>query len=554
MGRRTSSELSTLLDHLIADWENEIVEFKEGGKGYSTSDIGQYVSALSNEANLRNADSAWLVFGVRNKDRAVIGSEYRREPERLQHLKNEILNGTDPGITFLDIYELERPEGRVVLFEIPPAPRGVPIAWNGHFYGRAGESLTALGLDKIDLIRLQESAFDWTAQTVADASLDDLDPEAMSFARRMFLDRHAPRIAPEEVASWTDAEFLRHLGLLTSRGLTRAALLLLGRPQVFTLLSPLMAEITWKLVGQEEAYEHFQPPFILSTTRLYHRIRNVRIRLLPPGELIQREVEKYTQRTVLEALHNCIAHQDYRRHSRIVVVEHPDRLEFISQGGFVEGTPDSFAVDGHLPKRYRNPLIVQAMTELHMIDHLGYGIQLMNRSQAERYLPLPDYDLSDPNEVRLTIYGSVVDESYTRALMANSALPFEDILALDRVQKHRPISDASVRRLRRQGLVEGRRPHLRVAAAVADAAGAGAAYVRERSRSNEYYASLVVTYLRRYGSATREQVNDLLYPALDQGLSDEQKANKVKNLLAGLRVRNVIRSEFAGRNSLWRLV
>lgn len=45
-------ELQSLLDRLIAEWENEVVEFKAVGDSYSTSDIGKYVSALSNEANL----------------------------------------------------------------------------------------------------------------------------------------------------------------------------------------------------------------------------------------------------------------------------------------------------------------------------------------------------------------------------------------------------------------------------------------------------------------------------------------------------------------------
>lgn len=106
-----------------------------------------------------------------------------------------------------------------------------------------------------------------------------------------------------------------------------------------------------------------------------------------------------------------------------------------------------------------------------MIDRLGYGIERMNISQAKRYLPLPDYDLSGGDEVRLTIFGSVVDESYTRLLMDNASLAFEDILALDRVQKNRPISDAALKRLRRKGLVEGRKPHVHVAADVARATG-----------------------------------------------------------------------------------
>ena len=69
--------LSTLLDGLIATWENEVVEFKQAGNDYDSDRIGEYFSALSNEANLRGVDRAWLVFGVHNKSRAVVGTAYR---------------------------------------------------------------------------------------------------------------------------------------------------------------------------------------------------------------------------------------------------------------------------------------------------------------------------------------------------------------------------------------------------------------------------------------------------------------------------------------------
>jgi ATP-dependent DNA helicase RecG len=44
-----------------------------------------------------------------------------------------------------------------------------------------------------------------------------------------------------------------------------------------------------------------------------------------------------TSKIVLEALHNCIAHQDYGRNGRVVVTEQPDRLIFANEGGFFEG-------------------------------------------------------------------------------------------------------------------------------------------------------------------------------------------------------------------------
>ena len=74
-------------------------------------------------------------------------------------------------MTLRDIHELQDDGLRIVLLEIPAAPRGIPIAWKGHFYGRAGESLCALGFDKQDAIRNQTLASDWTAQVVPAATV-----------------------------------------------------------------------------------------------------------------------------------------------------------------------------------------------------------------------------------------------------------------------------------------------------------------------------------------------------------------------------------------------
>ncbi len=148
-----ATDLQVALDNLIATWENEVVEFKQAGDGFSTNEIGKYFSALSNEANLRNIDKAWLVFGIDNESRTVVGTDYRPEQERLQSLKMQVAGSTEPSVTFRNIHELQTPDGRVIMFEIPPAPRGMPIAWKGHYHARAGESLTSLGLDKLDEIR-----------------------------------------------------------------------------------------------------------------------------------------------------------------------------------------------------------------------------------------------------------------------------------------------------------------------------------------------------------------------------------------------------------------
>ena len=547
------AELARTLDELIAAWESEVVEFKQAGNDYDTDKIGEYFSALSNEANLRGAAHSWLVFGVNNRTRGVVGTDYRPEPVRLQSLKHQIAQNTEPSITFRNIHELIRPDGRVVLFEIPAAPRGIPIAWKGHYFARAGESLTSLGLDKLDEIRRQTIAEDWTAQVVPRATLADLDEAALEKARESFAQKYANRFRPDEVRTWPLETFLDRCRIAQNGQITRAALLLLGKAESAGLLSPHPAQLIWKLEGPEHAYEHFGPPFLMNTTRLYQRIRNIQLRLLPQDELLPHEISKYDQRIVLEALHNCIVHQDYARNGRVVVTERPDRLRFENEGSFFEGQPDDYIPGTKTPRRYRNPFLAQAMAELNMIDTMGYGIHEMHERQAKRYLPLPDYDLSETGAVKLAIYGGVVDAAYTRLLMQKTDLPLTDIFALDRVQKRLPIPDSAVTHLKRAKLIEGRKPHLHVSALVAAATGGKAAYIRTRALDDAHYARLLTDLLAEFGSANRAEINEMLVPKLSEALTAEQKIHKINYLLTKWRKAGLIQNIGSDRAPRWTL-
>lgn len=543
--------LSVLLDQLIANWESEVVEFKRGKDGFSGNDLGKYVSAMANEANLRGQERAWLVFGVDSKTRKVCGSTYKQSVEHLQADKMQVLNGTG-SFTFRNIYVLDHPDGRVVLFQIPAAPRGIAIGWNGHHFGRAGESLVALGQDKLDEIRSQTFASDWTAQVVPDATVADLHDRALKVARERFTAKHANRFSPEEMAEWTDTLLLDRAKVTQNGQITRAALVLLGKPESAWRLSPHPAEITWKLEGEERAYEHFGPPFLLATSQVFARIRNVQLRLLPENELLAHEVAKYDQKVVLEALHNCIAHQDHTRSGRIVVVERPDRLTLENEGGFFEGQPEDYVLQERVPRRYRNPFLAQAMTELNMIDHMGYGILDIYRRQRQRFLPLPDYDLSGPNVVRLTIHGRVVDPAYSRLLMQETGLPLADVLALDRLQKRLPITADAIRHLRRSHLIEGRKPNIHVSATVAAATASKAEYILTRAQDDEHYARLIVDYLQKFEKADRSEINGLLIDKLSDALSLEQKQRKVGNLLTKMRRKGRILNAGSRGKPVWR--
>ncbi|MGP5578244.1 RNA-binding domain-containing protein [Corynebacterium flavescens] len=549
----TTDELTELLHRLLAGWENEVVEFKEAARQFSVDKTGEYVSALSNEANLRGVGAGWLVFGVSN-DRQIVGTTYLVDGQQRQSLKHHVHQSIDQRLTIREVYEVAIDDKRVVLLEVPAAPRGIPISWKGDYRARAGESLVPLSLDKLDEIRRQTIGADWTAVVVREATLDHLDSDAIARARQGFTERYAQRIPASAIAAWDDATFLSKARLTRDSLITRAALLLLGADTSTHLLTPHPAQLTWELVGEQQAYEHFRLPFLLNTTALANRIRNVQLRLLPPDELIYREISKYDERSLLEALYNCIAHQDYTQNSRIIVTEHSDRIVFESVGEFFDGTPDDYALDERTPRRYRNPFLVEAMTELNLIDHMGYGIHRMVQDQVRRFLPLPDYDLSTPGEVKLTIPGAVIDEAFSQLLMVRTDLPLEDVLALDRVQKGLEISRPANARLRKAKLIEGRGRGTRISSAIAAAIDQKADYIRTRAQDDAHYTRLIVDYLTEYGGASRKEIDELLSKFLPEILDVTQRRSKVTNLLTRMRKDATIYNAGTQQKPRWELV
>lgn len=157
--------------------EDEVVEFKKAENNFDFDDLGKHFSALSNEANLRDKAFAWLVFGVENKTREAIGTTYKNSMTSLQKLKHDLAQHTTDRNTFRDIFELKVDGKRVLMFQVPAAPRGIPMGWQGHFYARQGESLVALDTSKYEEIRRQTAVEDWSKKIVDGATMDDLDPE-----------------------------------------------------------------------------------------------------------------------------------------------------------------------------------------------------------------------------------------------------------------------------------------------------------------------------------------------------------------------------------------
>ena len=475
----TQEQLKSELLSLIDKFEDEVVEFKEATTNYSFKDIGKYFSALSNEANLRNKREAWLVFGVTN-NRKIVGTEYRKSGS-LQSLKKELAANTNERLTFLEIYETTLEGKRIVAFQIPPAIPGIPTTWNGAAFAREHESVSPLAMNKVDLIRSQ-IGMDWSKEIVEGATLDDLDAEAVSYARQLFARKQRDRVKSQEILeTLSDIEVLNKAGITFKGQITKTALLLLGKSESAFYFDGFIPRITWTLYNADKtikAYEHFDMPLLLAVDKVYAKIRNEKYRYITGQQtLFPEEVDQYDPELIKEILNNCIAHSDYRRRGRVNVEEFEDHLVFINEGAFIPETIEQALEPGYKPPYYRNAFLCGAMVNLYMIDTNSMGIPMMYRIQRDKCFPLPSYDLSAMNRVKVTVYGKVLDANYTQLLHANGNLDIQTVFLLDQIQKKQTISLENYHELKKKNLVEGRYPNIFVSFKVANAVGERTRYI-----------------------------------------------------------------------------
>lgn len=552
----TDAQLKEKIVRMLASFENEVVEFKEARSNYHFNDIGKYFSALSNEANLRGLQEAWLIFGI-SDDKKIVGTDFRKQGG-LQNLKKEIVNGTNERLTFMEIYILNLEKCRVIAFQIPPAIRGIPTTWQGAAYAREHESISPLPMNKVDLIRSQ-IGMDWSKEIVENATFEDLDKEAVKKARELFSKRQSDRkMAQEILRKLSDAEVLNKAGITIKGKITRTALLLLGKSESSYFFDGFIPRITWTLYNADNSvktYEHFDMPLLLAVDKVYSRIRNVKYRYIAGQQtLFPDEVDQYEPELIKEIINNCIAHQDYRLRGKINVEEFEDKLIFINEGGFIPETIEQALEPGYKPPYYRNVFLCNAMVNLYMIDTNSMGIPMMYQIQRDKCFPLPTYDLNTINRVRVIVYGKILDKNYTQLLHSNGELDIQTVFLLDKVQKGQTISKESFKKLKRQGLVEGRYPNLFVSFKVANSVGQKANYIRNKGLEDDICKQLIIKALEAMGEASKQDLMEILEKALPDVLSEEQKSKKVSNLLQAMKKEGMIAVRGTNRYAKWYLI
>ncbi len=543
-----------LLDKQIreAKKENRFLEFKSNYQ--EAEKLGQYISALSNGACLDHEDYAYLYFGIEDNTLEIKGTTFDVSSVKAkgnQALEMYLRQLVFPRITFLFEEFYYNGNIRIVRLKIPAAI-GEPTTFYNKPYIRVDSHVTELSRYVEWMREIYSSRHDWTAQAVDDANIDDLDPEAIEIARNGYKERY-PQYA-DQLSTWGNDIFLDKACLTLDGQITRATMLLVGKREKAYKI-PHIAEIVWKCFQDGETFgDTFTIPFIKSTSDILNRIRNYRFKIYPINSLIPAEIWKYDARSILEAMHNCIAHQDYTFDERITVTEDKDKLTFENAGNFFDGEYNQYVLGEKTPKRYRNPALMKAMVNVKMIDSQGYGIHNMFLRQKERFLPMPDYDGSTETNVVLHLPGIIIDANYSLLLMSNNEVNLTETILLDNLQKGKHISNEAIDMLRKKHLIEGRRPNVYIAKTVAQNTNKKVEYSKHKGLKEKSCERLLIDSLTDHNVLTRQEIDTLLWNALSDQLTENQKKVKIGNLLTRLRKKGIIINNTIGNKSEWTLL
>lgn len=372
---RTLQEIPLLLDELdrrIADeLEDQDLDFKQWDAKSRDASVKTVVAMA---VCMANGGGGIVVFGVADKvmgrDQAILGVP----PEiDINLLKKAVYDQTDPKI--MPVFEeLRVPEGtgRLLVMQIHP---GLPP-----YTDTAGRGTIRIGKDCQPLtgtlrrkIAVETGETDFTAEAVAPVDPSLLSPTGLETLRGLARTERAP----DDLLKLSDLELLDALGLVKGRKLTRAALLLAGTEQA---LRDHVPGHNWTFLQMKSDTEYGIREDRVSPIPV--SVRRVEELLLPfnPITTLQQGLFHFEYRTwpdvaLREALMNAFCHADFRIAGPILVKLYAERLEISNNGGFIGGiNPDNIL---HHQPAARNPLLVEALTRLRLVNRSNLGISRM---------------------------------------------------------------------------------------------------------------------------------------------------------------------------------
>jgi ATP-dependent DNA helicase RecG len=372
---RTIAEIRELLeklDNCVADdLEDQELDFKQWD---SQSLKNSLKTVVDMAVCMANGEGGVVVFGVadhvKGRAKAILGVPLEIDVSKL---KQTVYDRTEPKI--MPVFEelpVSEGTGRLLIMRVF---NGLPPYTDTAGYGtiRIGKNCQPLTGTMRRKISVETGVTDYTADAVCAESLDLLSPTALEALRDAAREEHVP----EELLVLSDIELLSNLGLIRKKKLTRAALLLAGRKEAIRQFIP-GYNWTFLQMDSESDYKIRED----ETSALLLSVRRIEELLTPFNPittykqgLFHFEYRTWPEIAIREALMNAFCHVDLRIAGPVMIKLYQDRLEISNNGGFIAGiTPTNIL---HHPPAARNPLLVEVLTRLQLVNRSNLGINRM---------------------------------------------------------------------------------------------------------------------------------------------------------------------------------
>lgn len=525
------------------------VEFKKGEHGNVAYDGGSrlkpserrrcilgYVTALCNEKG------GSLVIGMEDKyPHKVVGT--RQNENSTGELEANIYRDTGIRPKIYELYEDEaEKKGRVLVIDVPSRPAGTVFKFEDVPLMRVGEELKPMS-DEVYLSIIQENEPDFSQQICRDATLDELDPNALSVLKEKYAKKQNNPI----FLTLSNRQILSDLQLITDEGVTNAAVILLGKEDFIKRVYPQASVmLEYRHSESQITFDNrisYSQPFFIMIDRLWHDIdlRNGKFQIKEGPYIF--DVPYFNEEVIRESINNAITHRDYTRHSETVIKQYPQKLIVTNAGGF----PHGVTIDNILtvPSTPRNRLLADVLSKTGIVERSGQGIDKIFYRTLSEGKEAPDYSGSDAFNVELILSAIIQDkafalfiESVQQNLAEDNKLSVFEIVVLDKIRRNEKttaLDKAVIKQLMDRNLIEKRGKtngiHYILCRSYYEFSGNTAEYSKKSDWNTSQVTSIIIPFLTKYNKAkmgdfvklldghlTRRQVRVYIQHMVDQNI------------------------------------
>jgi ATP-dependent DNA helicase RecG len=418
------------LNAILGKNENEHIEFKAARDSYSKNDVADYTIALANERG------GYLILGVTDKKpHKIVGSSAFPEQEKL---KKWLLDVTHLRV---DIQELMTPKGRVVIFQIPSRPLGMPYHRDGRYLMRSGESVVPMTADMLQRI-FNETGPDFSAELCPKVKIDELDINAIEDFRKRWIKKSGNKA----LAGYSVEQLLIDAELLVEGKLNYAALILFGTKECLGKHlgnSELIFE--YKSTDNSESAEqreNYRKGFFSFYDDLWNKInlRNPK-RHYQEGLFIW-DIEAFNESAIREAILNAVSHRDYRMPGPIFVHQFSDKIEINNPGGLPAGITFENILWQTAP---RNRRLAETFEKCGLVERSGQGMNRIFESCIQQGKGIPDFSRSDADNFWICLNGQIRHPEFLRVLERIgeeqvASFSTDDFVTLDAIYNDEPLA------------------------------------------------------------------------------------------------------------------